>query len=73
MSYTPTQRRIKNLAKYLRRRFLQKQLRTSVAICFWRKTPSQKPGRAPSICHETVVRKFPIYKLKQKRANKVKT
>ena len=31
------------------------------------KTPSQKSGRAPNTCHKIVVRKVPIFKLKQKR------
>ena len=66
------QGRMKNLAKQLRRRYLEKQLRTSVAICFWKINPSQNSGRAPNMCDEIAVRKFPIYKLKQKKAKKVK-
>ena len=36
------------------------------------KTPFQKSGWDPNKCWKMVVRKFPIYKLKQKRAKKVK-
>ena len=71
-SYTPTQRRIKNPVKHLRWRFLQKQPRTFSRSLFLQKTLSQKSGRVPNTCYKIVVRKFPIYKLKQKRAKKVK-
>ena len=66
------QRRIESLVKHLRQRFLQKQLRTFSRYLFSQTTPSQKSGRAPNTCDKVVVRKFPMYKLKQKRAKKVK-
>ena len=42
------------------------------SLTVFAKTPSQKSGRVPNTCYKIVVRKFPIYKLKQKRAKKVK-
>ena len=67
------QRHIKNLIKHLRQRFLKrKQLRTFSPYLFLQTTPSQKSGRAPNTCDKIVVKKFPTYKLKQKRAKKVK-
>ena len=45
----------------------------SVVNCFCKRTPSQKSGRVPNTCYKIVVRKFPIYKLKQKRTKKVKS
>ena len=39
---------------------------------FLQKTLTQKPGQVPDTCYQKVVRKFPIYKLKQKRTKKVK-
>ena len=66
------QRRIKNLVKHLRWRFLENQLRTFSRYLFLQKTPSQMSGRVPNMCHKIVVRKFPIHKLKQKTTKKVK-
>ena len=50
--------------------FSKKQPRTFCRYLFLQKTPSQKSGWVPNTCHKTVVRKFPMYKLKQKRAKK---
>ena len=44
----------------------------SVVNCFCKKNPSQKSDRVPNTCYKMVSRKFSIYKLKQKRAKKVK-
>ena len=65
------QRPIKNPVKHLRWRYLQKQQRTSLTD-FAKKTLSQKSGGVLNTCYKMVVRKFPIYKLKQKTAKKVK-
>ena len=66
------QMRIKNPIKHLRWRFPQKQPRTSSRYLLLQKTASQKSGRVPNTCHKIVVRKYPIQKLKQKRAKKAK-
>ena len=42
------------------------------SLTAFKKTPSQKSGRVPNTCYKIVVRKFPIYKLKQKKVKKVK-
>ena len=39
---------------------------------FAKSTPFQRSGRVPNTCYKIVVKKFPIYKLKQKRAKKIK-
>ena len=44
----------------------------SVINCFCKKTSSQNSGGALNTCYKMVVWKFPIYKLKQKTAKKVK-
>ena len=67
-----TQRPIKNPVKRLRRRYLQKQQRTFSRELFLQKDPSQKSGGILNTCYKMVVTKFPIYKLKQKTAQKVK-
>ena len=41
------------------------------SLTVFAKTPSQKSGWVLNTCYKIVVRKFPIYKLKQKRAKKV--
>ena len=66
------QRCIENPVKYLRWSFLQNQPRTFSCQMFLQKTPSQKSGWVPNTCHKVVVRKFPVYKLKEKAAKKVK-
>ena len=38
----------------------------SQSLNIFQKTPSQKSSRVPNTCYKIVVRKFPIYKLKQK-------
>ena len=47
-------------------------LRSLVTFLFLPKTLSQKPGQVPNTCYKIVVRKFPIYKLKQKGTKKIK-
>ena len=42
------------------------------SLTIFAKNFSQKSGQAPNTCYKIVVRKFPIYKLKQKGAKKVK-
>ena len=64
--------RIKNLVKHLRWRFLEKELGTFSHCLFLQKTPSQKSGRAPNMCHKIVVRKLPRYKLKKRELRKLK-
>ena len=39
---------------------------------FFLKAPSPDSNRVPNTCYKIVVRKFPVYKLKQKRAKNVK-
>ena len=43
------------------------------SLTIFAKTSSQKSGRVLNTCYKMVVRKFPIYKLKQKRTKKVKS
>ena len=41
-------------------------------LTIFQKSPSQKSGGVHNPCYEIVVRKFPMYKLKQKNVKNVK-
>ena len=41
-------------------------------LTIFQKSPSQKSGGVHSACYEIAVRKFPMYKLKQKNVKNVK-
>ena len=42
------------------------------SLSVFEKAPSQKSGRVPNTCYKMLVRKFPVYKAKQKRIKNVK-
>ena len=43
------------------------------SLIILQKPPSQTSGWVPNACYKIAVRKFPVYKLKQKMAKKGKT
>ena len=62
----------RGVLRVILRDFCKNNQGPSAFNCFLQKTPSQEPGRVPNTCHKIVVRKFPSYILKQKRAKQIK-
>ena len=60
------QRHIKNPVKHLRWRFLKKYPRNFNRYLFLKKAPSQKSRRVLNTCHKIAVRKFSLFKLKER-------